>query len=65
MMLTADDLVEEGKRLNRIGKLVVFLHPSQEWMAVHVQMPFLRYSRIPVSAKQVTVYKQAMGGTDV
>jgi hypothetical protein len=49
-MRTADELVAEGKRLNGIGHLVVFLLPSQEWMAVQTQMPFLRYEPIPLSA---------------
>ena len=47
---TADDLVAEGKSLSLGGHLVVFLYPSQEWMAVQEQIPFLRYERIPVRA---------------
>ena len=42
-MRTAEELVAEGKRLSQLGHLVVFLHPSQEWMAVQTQIPFLRY----------------------
>lgn len=43
---TADDLVAEGNRLSDHGHLVVFLYPSQEWMAVQEQIPFLRYERL-------------------
>jgi len=43
---TADELVAEGKRLSAKGWLVVFLYPSQEWMAVETQSPFLRYEKI-------------------
>jgi len=43
---TAEELVADGERLHRLGNLVVFLYPSQEWMAVRVQMPFLRYERM-------------------
>lgn len=46
---TADELVAEGERLHRLGNLVVFLYPSQEWMAVQTQSPFLRYERVPQS----------------
>lgn len=42
-MKTADELYEEGKRLAALGHLVVFLYPSQEWMAVKTQTSFLRY----------------------
>lgn len=41
--LTADELVAEGRRLSDRGELVMFLYPSQEWMAVEMQVPFLRY----------------------
>ena len=44
--MTADELVAEGKRLHQLGNLVVFLYPSQEWMAVELQIPFLRYERL-------------------
>jgi hypothetical protein len=44
-MRTAEELVAEGKRLSKLGHLVVFLYPSQEWMAVQTQTPFLRYER--------------------
>lgn len=47
MSLTADELEAEGRRLHGLGQPVIFLHPSQEWMAVHVQTPFLRYERLP------------------
>lgn len=40
---TADELVAEGRRLIKRGSCVVFLYPSQEWMAVELQTPFLRY----------------------
>ncbi len=46
-MRTADELAAEGKRRRGLGHLVVFLYPSQEWMAVQAQMPFLRYEPIP------------------
>jgi hypothetical protein len=49
---TADELVKEGERLSKLGNLVVFLYPSQEWMAVQTQMPFLRYERIPLGDGQ-------------
>jgi hypothetical protein len=42
---TADELVAEGERLSAAGNPVVFLYPSQEWMAVELQTPFLRYVR--------------------
>ena len=42
-MKTADELNAEGRMLSAIGNLVVFLYPSQEWMAVKMQTPFLRY----------------------
>lgn len=48
---TADELVAEGKRLSKLGHLVVFLYPSQEWMAVQEQAPFLRYERIPANGE--------------
>lgn len=44
---SADELVREGKRLSAKGHLIVFLYPSQEWMAVQTQTPFLRYERMP------------------
>ena len=47
MQKTADELVVEGEWLSRMGNLVVFLYPSQEWMAVQKQTPFLRYGIIP------------------
>ena len=49
-MKTADDLVIEGQRLSALGNFVVFLYPSQEWMAVQTQTPFLRYGRLPLSS---------------
>lgn len=49
--MTADELVAKGKRLHQLGNLVVFLHPSQELEAVQIQMPFLRYERIPTDAE--------------
>jgi hypothetical protein len=51
-LLTADELVAKGKRLSAAGNLVVFLHPSQEWMAVQEQVPFLRYERLLESINQ-------------
>lgn len=51
-MRTADELVVEGRRLSAAGNMVVFLYPSQEWMAVELQTPFLRYERIPMSADE-------------
>lgn len=49
MPLTADELEAEGRRLKGLGHLVVFLYPSQEWMAVQEQAPFLRYEMTPQS----------------
>lgn len=46
-MKTADQLAAEGKRLHGLGNLVVFLYRSQEWMAVQLQVPFLRCEPIP------------------
>lgn len=43
---TVDELVEEGERLSQYGNFVLFLYPSQEWIAVQKQMPFLRYGMI-------------------
>lgn len=40
--LTANELVEEGRRLRQRGNFITFLHPSQEWTAVLFQAPFLR-----------------------
>lgn len=51
-MRTADELVAEGKRLHGLGHFVVFLYPSQEWMAVQTQMPFLRYERIRIAGQK-------------
>jgi hypothetical protein len=48
--MTADELVLGGKRRHALGHMVVFLYPSQEWMAVKEQMPFLRYEKIPTSS---------------
>lgn len=45
---TADELVKEGRRFSDAGRFVVFLYPSQEWMAVKLQIPFLRYGKIPL-----------------
>jgi hypothetical protein len=45
---TADELVREGQRLSKAGNFVVFLYPSQEWLAVQEQIPFLRYGKIPM-----------------
>jgi hypothetical protein len=44
--LNSDQLVERGRDLHKRGHLVVFLYPSQEWMAVELQIPFLRYQRM-------------------
>lgn len=49
---TADELVAEGRHLSDHGALIVFLYPSQEWMAVELQMPFLRYERIPTNGER-------------
>lgn len=46
-LLTADELAAEGERLRRLGNLIVYLHPYQEWLAVLVQTPFLRVRRTP------------------
>lgn len=48
LIKTADELVAEGERLHKLGNFVIFLYPSQEWMAVEIQRPFLRYKKIPV-----------------
>ena len=45
--MTSDELETEGRRLHNLGNFVFFLYPSQEWMAVETQMPFLRYEPIP------------------
>ena len=52
MERTADELVAEGKQLSARGHLVVLLYPSQEWMAVELQTPFLRYERMPTYEQQ-------------
>jgi hypothetical protein len=55
-MRTANELVAEGKRLHALGHLVVFLYPTQEWMAVKTQTPFLRYERmLVIDAGQPTI----------
>jgi hypothetical protein len=43
---TADALVADGEKRSRRGDFVVFLYPSQEWMAVEAQVPFLRYGKL-------------------
>ena len=52
---TADELVEEGQCLHKQGHFVVVLYPSQEWMAVKVQMPFFRCRPIPTGDQNGTV----------
>jgi len=45
----ADELAAEGARLLKLwGRPhnLLFLHPAQEWMAVDLQMPFLRVRRL-------------------
>ena len=49
-MKTADELVVDGLRLHQAGYYVAFLYPSQEWMAVKIQAPFIRYEKIPIKA---------------
>lgn len=49
---SSDELAAEGKKLSRAGHLVVFLYPSQEWMAVETQTPFLRYGRLDEQTAQ-------------
>lgn len=44
--LTADELAAEGRSLAASGTPVIFLHPSQEWMAVETQTPFMRYGEV-------------------
>jgi hypothetical protein len=50
--LTADELEMVGHSLSQRGHLVVFLYPSQEWMAVETQTPFLRYEKIPAVGEE-------------
>jgi hypothetical protein len=45
-MKSAEELVAEGRRCSERGEFVLFLYPSQEWMAVEMQVPFLRYAKI-------------------
>ena len=45
--LTADQLVREGQRLAELGHLIVYLLPSEEWIAVEQQIPFLRSRNMP------------------
>ena len=45
--LTADELERRGRELAAKGHLVVYLHPSVEWMAVKQQTPFLRNRNMP------------------
>lgn len=45
-MMTADQLYTEGLRLAALGNWILYLYPSQEWMAVEHQMPFLRYGKL-------------------
>lgn len=47
-MKTADELVAEGEQLHKRGSLIVLLLPSQEWMAVKLQLPFFRYKKLPI-----------------
>lgn len=48
---TADELNAQGRQLSATGHLVVFLYPSQEWMAVETQTPFLRYEPMLVDGE--------------
>lgn len=41
----ADQLLAEGRRLSAAGNKVPILRPSQEWMAVADQTPFLLPAR--------------------
>jgi len=45
-MMTADELAAEGAKLFALGAPVVFLRPSQEWMAVNEQIPFIRAQQV-------------------
>ncbi len=45
--LTADELERCGRELAAKGHLVVYLHPSEEWIAVKEQTPFLRNRNMP------------------
>lgn len=58
-MKTADDLHAEGKRLHECGNMVVFLYPSQEWMAVQAQTPFLRHETIPADSSRSPTEEKA------
>lgn len=44
VLKTADELVALGEKLQKLGQFIVYLYPSQEWMAVELQMPFVRYN---------------------
>lgn len=44
---TAHELAAMGRYLSEHGNLVVILLPSQEWMAVEAQEPFLRSEPLP------------------
>jgi hypothetical protein len=48
--LTADELRARGERLRANGHDVVHLHPSEEWIAVETQTPFVRIGRIPTGS---------------
>jgi hypothetical protein len=45
--MTAEELYKSGKYLASLGHFVVFLYPTQEYLAVEAQIPFLRYGKIP------------------
>jgi hypothetical protein len=42
-MLNANELHAMGRELKAKGNLVVYLYPSQVWMAVKCQTPYLKY----------------------
>ena len=61
--LSADQLVDKGLELRRRGHDVAFLYPSQEWMAVQTQVPFLRYGKVPTDGDGAR--KPAAGKRDI
>lgn len=57
MKLTADQLVEKGLAMWKSGQKVIFLLPSQEWLAVEAQTPFLRQEKMPTDGDGKITYR--------
>lgn len=52
MPKTADELAADGEAARKDGRLVMTLLPAQEWMAVSLQVPFIRSEPIPSAGRE-------------